>query len=255
MKMKRPFNYKNTQFDAELSAIPYNFAVKHDDEKNTSEFTIYGVIGESWWNDKYTSASDVDNALNEANGKDVLIRLNSPGGSAFDGISIYNRLVAYKEEYGAKIKVQVDGYACSAASVFPLAADEVVMGLGSMYMIHEASSAVWGTKSEFRANADLLEKLEEGIIDIYQTKANVSRDEIREKVNAETWFSAREALEIGFATSTAVIVDNEDSEIDNLKNQILSMQEQIKNLTNQQEEEPSQVVPTAPTNKRKGFLF
>jgi len=253
--MKRLFNYKNTQFDSQLAAIPHNFAVKHDDDKNVSEFTIYGVIGESWWSDKYTSASDVDNALNEAAGKDILIRLNSPGGSAFDGIAIYNRLLAYKEEFKAKITVRVDGYACSAASVFPLAADEVIMGAGTMYMIHEASTWTGGTKGTFRSQADLLEKLEDGIIDIYATKANVSRDEIREKVDAETWFSAREAVEIGFATSTSSSVEDEDEEIANLKNQLQSMQAQIENLTNQQKQEPTPVEPQKPTNKRKGFLF
>lgn len=252
--MKRLFNYKNTQFDNQLAAIPHNFAVKHDNDKNVSEFTIYGVIGESWWIDKYTSASDVDNALNEAAGKDILIRLNSPGGSAFDGIAIYNRLLAYKEEFKAKITVRVDGYACSAASVFPLAADEIIMGAGTMYMIHEASTWTGGTKGTFRSQADLLEKLEDGIIDIYATKANVSREEIREKVDAETWFSAREAVEIGFATATTSSVEGNNEEVENLKNQVATLQNEIEQIKNQQKEEPAPQ-PEIPVNKRKGFFF
>ncbi|MFJ7979326.1 hypothetical protein ACIQ1D_03320 [Lysinibacillus xylanilyticus] len=62
-----------------------------DMKKQIDNLTIYGIIGESYWSDKYTSAIDVDNALKEANGNNVVIRLNSPGGSAFDGIAIYNR--------------------------------------------------------------------------------------------------------------------------------------------------------------------
>lgn len=252
------FNYKNTQFDNELASIPHSFAVKHDAENNVSELTIYGVIGESWFSDSYTSAKDVDDALNEANGKDVLIRLNSPGGSAFDGIAIYNRLVAYKEQHKAKITVRVDGYACSSASVFPLAADEVIMGAGSMYMIHEASVGLWGTKGDLRAQAELLEKLEDGIIDIYQTKTNISREELREKVNNETWFNSHEAVELGFATSTIVTKDDDNSEVVNtLKNQVEMLTSEIEKLKNniQNEETTQDLEDEKPTNKRKRFLF
>lgn len=256
MKVKRLFNYKNTQFDDELKNVPHNFAVKHDEEAKTSELTIYGVIGESWWNEKWTSAMDVDNALKEAGTNNLVIRLNSPGGSAFDGIAIYNRLVNYKKETGAKITIHVDGWACSAASVIAMAADELIMGLGAMVMIHEASNGVWGSKGDFRSEADLLEELEEGIIDIYMTKATVDRIEIRKKVDAETWFSASKAIEIGFATSAAssTVEGNKDEEIANLKNQMHDMKKQIDNLTNKQKQEPTPE-PVLPTNKRKGFLF
>ncbi|TQR26849.1 Clp protease ClpP [Lysinibacillus sphaericus] len=256
MKVKRLFNYKNAQFDDELKNVPHNFAVKHDEEAKTSELTIYGVIGESWWNEKWTSAIDVDNALKEAGTNNLVIRLNSPGGSAFDGIAIYNRLMNYKKENDAKITIHVDGWACSAASVIAMAADELIMGLGAMIMIHEASSGVWGAKGDFRSEADLLEELEEGIIDIYMTKATVDREAIREKVDAETWFGASKAIEIGFATSatTSTVEDNKDKEIANLKNQMQDMKNQIENLTNQQKQEPTPE-PVQPTNKRKGFLF
>jgi len=255
MKVKRLFNYKNTQFDEELKAVPHNFAVKHDSEKAVTELTIYGVIGESWWNENWTSAVDIDNALKEAGTNNIEIRLNSPGGSAFDGIAIYNRLMSYKKETGATIKVYIDGWACSAASVIAMAADELVMGLGSMFMIHEASSGVWGAKGDFRSEADLLEELEEGIIDIYMTKANVDRAEIRKKVDAETWFSASKAVEIGFATSSASSVEgNKADEIANLRAQNANLENELKQLKNQKKEEPTPN-PVQPTNKRKGFLF
>lgn len=255
MKVKRLFNYKNTQFDDELKAVPHNFAVKHDNDKSTSEITIYGVIGESWWSDKYTSAHDVDTALQEANGNNIVIRLNSPGGSAFDGIAIYNRLTSYKKEHNAKVTIHVDGWACSAASVLAMAADELIMGLGAMFMIHEASSAVWGSKGAFRSEADLLEELEEGIIDIYMTKANVDRGEIRNKVDAETWFSASKTVEIGFATATSSksVEGNNSEEVSNLRAENANLLNQIQMLQNQKQE-PTPVEPM-PTNKRKGFLF
>lgn len=256
MKVKRLFNYKNTQFDDELKNVPHDFAVKHDEEGKTSELTIYGVIGESWWNEKWTSAIDVDNALKEAGTNNLVIRLNSPGGSAFEGIAIYNRLMNYKNETGSKITIYVDGWACSAASVIAMAADELIMGLGAMIMIHEASSGVWGAKGDFRSEADLLEELEEGIIDIYMTKATVERKEVRKKVDAETWFGASKAIEIGFATSatSSTVEDNSKEELSNLKAQNANLQNEIQQLKNQQKQEPTPK-PVQPTNKRKGFLF
>ncbi|MCM3487890.1 Clp protease ClpP [Alkalihalophilus marmarensis] len=186
--------FKNQSYVAQLKEIPQKFNVVHNEETKTSEITIYGVIGTSWWSDSF-SASDMDNALNEAGNNDVTVRLNSPGGDAFMGIAIYNRL----RRHNGKVTIFVDGWACSAASVIAMAADELVMGLGSMLMIHEASNIVWGTKSDMRKEASVLDELEEGIIDIYMTKANVSREEIRQNVDAETWYSAKKALEVGFA--------------------------------------------------------
>lgn len=254
MKVKRLFNYKNTQYDEKLMSVPHNFASTHDSDKGVSELTIYGVIGESYWSERYTSAIDVDNALKEAGANNLVIRLNSPGGSAFDGIAIYNRLMSYKKDTGAKVTIYVDGWACSAASIIAMAADELIMGLGAMFMIHEASSGVWGTKGAFRGEADLLEELEEGLIDIYMTKANVDRKVIREKVDAETWFSASKAVEFGFATSTSASSVEDNEEIANMKTQMQALQNQIEQLTNQQKEEPTPE-PAVPTNKRKGFLF
>src|SRR5690625_3642680 len=186
--------FKNQKYVQQLKQIPQKFNVKHDDENKVTEITIYGVIGDSWWEDSF-SANDIDKALNEASDNDIIINLNSPGGDAFDGISIFNRLKRHK----GKVIVHVDGWACSAASIIAMAGDEVIMELGSMMMIHEAGSLVWGSKTDMRKEADVLEELEEGVIDIYNTKALISREEIREKVDAETWMSAKTGVEWGFA--------------------------------------------------------
>ena len=233
--MKRKFGFKNQKYNKDLASIPHNFAVNHDDEKGVSELTIYGDIGESWWWDS-TSAVDVDNALKNAGDNDLVVRLNSPGGSAFDGIAIYNRLNDHK----GKVTVHVDGWACSAASVIAMAADELIMGAGAMLMIHEASTIVWGNKGDFRKEAELLEKLEDGIIDIYMTKANITREEVKDMVNAETWFSANDALEIGFATSTSSTVEDSE-EVTNLKAQMQAMKNELDQLKNKEPEKPAPV--------------
>ncbi|WP_204955675.1 head maturation protease, ClpP-related [Metabacillus crassostreae] len=244
MKMKRKFGFKNQKYNEQLANIPHNFAVVHDEENGVSELTIYGDIGESWWWET-TSATDVDNALKSAGSNDLIIHLNSPGGSAFDGIAIYNRLKAHK----GKVTIHVDGWACSAASIIAMAADELIMGAGSMLMIHEASTIVWGSKTLMRKEADMLEKLEDGIIDIYMTRATVEREEIRNMVNEETWFSANEAVEIGFATSTAITEENNTSEdLAQLKAQMQKMQNELNQYKNQEKE------PTPESVKQKQNL-
>ncbi|MGM2833336.1 head maturation protease, ClpP-related [Bacillus cereus group sp. Bce025] len=247
-QMKRKFGFKNQKYNEQLANIPHNFAVTHDDEQGVSELTIYGDIGESWWWDS-TSATDVDNALKEAGSNNLIIHLNSPGGSAFDGIAIYNRLKSHK----GKVTIHVDGWACSAASIIAMAADELIMGAGSMLMIHEASTIVWGSKTLMRKEADMLEKLEDGIIDIYMTRANIEREEVRNMVNEETWFSANESVEIGFATSTATTVeDTTDEELTQLKAQMQTMQNELNQYKNQFKE-PS---PTPVKNSGiKGLLL
>jgi ATP-dependent protease ClpP protease subunit len=229
--------FKNEKYEEQLKSIPHNFAVAHDEEKNESTLTIYGIIGDSWWDDS-TSAADVDMALKQAGSNDLVIHLNSPGGDAFDGIAIYNRL----KKHEGKVTVHVDGWACSAASVIAMAADELIMGAGSMIMIHEASTIVWGTKNHFRKEADVLEKLEDGIIDIYMMKANIEREEIKTMVDNETWFSANEAVEIGFATSTATSSTVEDNEeLTQLKTQMQALQNELDQLKNTEPKNPAPV--------------
>jgi ATP-dependent Clp protease protease subunit len=229
--------FKNEKYEEQLKKIPHNFVAVHDEEKNESTLTIYGIIGDSWWDDS-TSAADVDMALKEAGSNDLVIHLNSPGGDAFDGIAIYNRL----KNHPGKVTVRIDGWACSSASLLPMAADEVIMGAGSMIMIHEASTIVWGTKKHFRKEADVLEKLEDGIIDIYMMKANVEREEIKTMVDNETWFSANEAVEIGFATSTATSSTVEDNEeVAQLRAQLLAKENELQQIKNTEPEKPTPV--------------
>lgn len=233
--------FKNQSYVEQLQKIERKFETLRNEAAGTTELTIYGIIGNTWWEDS-VSASDIDNALKSITG-DIVINLNSPGGDAFDGIAICNRL----KKHDGKVTVNVDGWACSAASVIAMAADELVMGLGSMIMIHEASSVVWGTKTEMRKEADVLDELEEGIIDIYMTKANVSREEIRNMVDAETWFGAQKAIDIGFATSTAA--SNKDNEITQLRTQLTNLQTEFEDYKNQNQEPPQRPVNTG--NKRR----
>lgn len=226
--------FKNQSYVTQLERIERKFETRYNEADDVTEITIYGIIGNSWWSDS-VSASDIDEALKTAKG-DLLIHLNSPGGDAFDGIAIYNRL----KKHSGKVTIHVDGWACSAASVIAMAADELIMGLGSMFMIHEASSMVWGSKTQMRKEADVLDELEEGIIDIYMTKAKISREDIRAAVDAETWYSAQKAVDIGFATKTSnEASDQKDNEIAVLRTQLADAQNEIQQLKNMREPDPA----------------
>lgn len=233
--------FKNQKYVEQLKKIPQNFNVKHNEDEKVTEITIYGVIGDGWFSDSF-SANDIDRALNNAGDNDIIINLNSPGGDAFDGISIFNRL----KRHNGKITVHVDGWACSAASIIAMAADRLVMELGSMMMIHEAGSIVWGSKKDMRKEADVLEELEEGIIDIYMTKAKESREDIRNKVDEETWFSAKNALEIGFADVAQGVEEVEETEPQDRESVLNELQNILE--PNKEPKQPAAV-------KQRGFFF
>ncbi|MGE7091676.1 head maturation protease, ClpP-related [Lysinibacillus sp. NPDC048646] len=203
---KRRRRFKNSQYEDLVPEIPKNFTVEVDEDNDETVLTIYGDIGESWWYDS-TSANDIDRALKQVKTSNITVRLNSPGGDAFDGITIYNRL----KDHQAKVKIIVDGWACSAASIIAMAADELIMNTGAMIMVHEAWTIAIGSKTEMQKTIDMMAKLDESLLDIYMTKAQITRDEMKQFVINETWFTADEAVAIGFATVTE---DTKDDEAD-----------------------------------------
>jgi ATP-dependent protease ClpP protease subunit len=163
-----------------------------------NEILIYGDIGESMWGDSVT-ASSVKSELDKMDG-DLSVRINSPGGSVFDGFAIYNLLRAHS---GA-VTVHIDGLAASAASVIAVAGDEIVMGDTAMMMIHDPWTMAVGGADEMLKTAEVLEKIKDSIVVAYKGKATDLDDEtISSMMTEETWLSATEALEAGFASAVA----------------------------------------------------
>jgi ATP-dependent Clp protease, protease subunit len=126
---------------------------------------------------------------------ELTLRINSPGGSVFDGVAIYNAL----KRHHAAITVWVDGIAASIASVIAMAGDEVVMPENAMLMLHDPSGLVMGTASDMRAMAEALDKMKAGMVAAYRDKSSRDDGEIEALMQAETWLSAQEALEFGLA--------------------------------------------------------
>jgi ATP-dependent Clp protease protease subunit len=162
----------------------------------TDEATVYIYQEiESFWG---VSAHDFVRELAGIKASTIHVRINSPGGDVFDGMAIYNALKRHPSE----IVTHVDGLAASAASIIALAGDRVVMGVGSFLMIHNAWGIVIGDAKDMREMADSLEKITGSLAGIYATRTGKPADEIQAMLDAETWLSAEEAVEGGFADET-----------------------------------------------------
>jgi ATP-dependent Clp protease, protease subunit len=240
--------FNNEKANKMAANIKHNF--KAETNGDTTEITIYGDIGESWWGESI-SANDIKNALNDIETDTITIRLNSPGGDAFDGIAIYNQLKNHK----AKVIGYIDGLAASAASIIAMAADELIMNTGSMMMIHEASTFTWGTKADIKKTLNALEGVDKSIADIYMTRYNSDREELISLVEGETWFTASEAVDTGLADKVNVVVNEEnENEIENLKAIVFNLQNEIKQLKNPKEKEHEQK-PAATAKGNLSTLF
>jgi len=145
----------------------------------------------SYWG---ISADQFVKDLNASKASTIHIRINSPGGSVFDGTAIYNAIKQHK----AKTISHVDGLAASISSIIALAADEVRMSDNTFMMIHNPWSIVMGDAASMREEADLIDKVRDTTIaQIYMSKTGKEKDEILGKMSAETWFTAQEAKEYG----------------------------------------------------------
>lgn len=165
-----------------------------EDAPDEADIYIYDEIG--FWG---TTAAQFVREIKDLDVSNITLHLNSPGGEVFDGTAIYNSLVSHR----ARVRVLVDGLAASAASFIAQAGDEIVMGQGSMMMIHDASGMSWGNADETRGVADLLDKISDNIASIYSANAGGTASEWREIMKLEAWYTAEEAVEVGLATSVS----------------------------------------------------
>lgn len=129
-------------------------------------------------------------------GVPIDLRLNSPGGSVFDAVAIYNAL----QRHDGTITAWIDGLAASAASYVAMAGDEIVMPANAFLMIHDPSGLVMGTAADMREMADTMDKIAGGMIRGYAARSGRTEEEIAALMAAETWFDAEAALEAGLAT-------------------------------------------------------
>ncbi len=138
------------------------------------------------------TAGKLIKALQASQSDTITLRINSDGGEIFDAIAIYNYL---KDK---DVHVVIDGICASAASIVAMSGKRITMKQGSMMMIHNPLTIAIGESEDLRAQADILDKITESIISIYQTKTNMEHDDIMNLMKAESWMNETEALSYGF---------------------------------------------------------
>ena len=164
--------------------------------KNEESRTLYfdGYIAQDSWFDDDTTPKQFKSELTSSDG-DVIVWINSPGGDVFAASQIYNML----KEYNGKVTVKIDGIAASAASVIAMAGSEILMSPVAMMMIHNPATVIFGEASDFKSGIDMLSEVKESIVNAYEKKTRLARNKISKMMDAETWFSANKAVELGFA--------------------------------------------------------
>ncbi|MBZ5566576.1 MAG: Clp protease ClpP [Acidobacteriia bacterium] len=156
---------------------------------------VYDIIGEDCFG-QGICAKQVSEAIAAAGNFDrVTLSINSPGGDLFEGVAIYNIL----KGCGKPVSAKVIGLAASAASLIACAGDEVTMGLGTQYMLHEAMAIEAGYAADMRKMADTLDSVTNSAADIYVAKTGMAKDKILAMMAAETWMGSEEACTKGFA--------------------------------------------------------
>jgi len=159
---------------------------------DTAEISIFDEIG-GWG----ITVADFKEAFDLVKDKKAItVYINSPGGDVTTGMALYNLLASKRD----KITVEVLGIAASIASVIALAGKELVMDEGSYYMIHNPWSVAWGEADELRKTADVLDKMRGELINLYAARSGLDADEIGQMMDDETWMTADEAVEKGFAS-------------------------------------------------------
>lgn len=163
--------------------MPYE--INLDDEIGPD---YYGLKDAKWLRQEVKASS----------GAEILLRINSPGGSVIEAQAMYSEL-RQAQERGQKITVQIDALAASAASFLAMVGDEITIAENAMIMIHNAWTIAIGNADDMQQTAETLRKFDGVLIDIYAARTGQDKEQIKEWMSAETWFTAQEAIDKGFA--------------------------------------------------------
>lgn len=215
-------------------------------EEKSLVVNIHGEIGQSFFDfpdpekeeNSVASAKDLQEILSKnKNIPTVNVYINSPGGSVNEGIAIYNILKRTR----AYVRVFIDGFACSIASVIAMAGNAIYMPKSSMQMVHNAWTVAMGNSEELRKVADDLDKINEVVISAYMSKFKGSEKELRKLLNDESYLTAEECLKYGLCTKIVDDSENTQSNVEdgldattnmfeNKLTKLVSIKNAIKNL-------------------------
>ena len=163
----------------------------------SADIFIYGeIVSEQWFDTDVTAKSFLDD-LKSFGGRDVTIHLNSGGGDCFAALAIYNTL----KNYSGKVNVSIEGLCASAATIIACGGSKITIAANSLMMIHNPSVGLSGFFDEIDIDKvkNSLSAVKSTLIQTYQTRTGKSESELDKLLSAETWFTAAEAIENGFA--------------------------------------------------------
>jgi len=172
------------------------------------EILIYEDIGYDWWSDGAVTAKTVKQAMDAAESFDsITLRINSPGGDAFEGAAIYSLL----KSSGKPVNVFIDGIAASAASIIAMAGNTITMSNVAMMMVHNAWTLCAGDAGDMRKCADTLDKVSASIAQAYVARTGKTAAQIKTIMGEETWMGAQECVDEGFATAVAAPEEKDEA--------------------------------------------
>ena len=212
--------------------------LKNEGEK--AKLNFYGdIVSTEWdkWEDVDVAPKDIQDLLYQIGDKDLDIYINSHGGSVFAGMAIANMLKRHK----GYITAYVDGLAASIASVIAFVADKIICPSNSYLMIHKAWGRFLGNADDLRKQADNLDVIDEGILNVYKEKLNpgVKIEKIKDMVAKETWLTGTEAKEffnIELSEPVEIAASFDKSFCDKHK-----VPEKLRNLLNNQVQQQQQL--------------
>ncbi len=175
--------------------MPRRYYLLETHEKK-AELYIFGDIVRYKWRDEDINAYGIAKELETLEVDTVNVHINSCGGEVSEGLAIYNML----KNKGVKVVTYCDGFACSAASVVFMAGDERIMNEASLLMVHHPWTWMRGNAKDFRKKADDMDKIAQATIKAYMSKVSIDEKKLKELLDEESWISAEEAKEFGFAT-------------------------------------------------------
>lgn len=183
--------------------------------KKSHEIKLYGNIGNDWYGGGL-NAKFIENAINEAKRlqAEVLnVRINSPGGSVFEGVAMYNLLA----QSGLEINTYIDGIAYSMGAIIAMAGKNVHMAKNATLMIHNASGGAWGNSKDLQSTVEMLTAIDEGLAISIADKVNMTVDEVKAKWfdYADHTFTAQQAKDAGLVDS---ILEKDGSVPKNISN-------------------------------------
>lgn len=176
-----------------------NYEIRNQSETDEAELFLYGIVGD--YCDEL-DAGDIVKDLSALNAKQITVRIYSSGGSVFAGLAIYNALKAHP----AKILVKIDSLAASIASVIAMSGT-VEMPENAFMMIHNPWAGAIGEAEDLKKMADTLDKIKTSLMSVYNEKTGLGTEKISAMMDEETWLSARDAVELGFADRVSGAVD------------------------------------------------